>query len=106
MADRSTWVAGHGRPATHDGVVIGGGAAGLSAALVLGWGRQRVTVVAMPPPRGTRPRGTCRGSYPATGCHSLTPASSISVRRKNSSRRCVYLRGWLRRPSDQLAAWA
>ena len=51
MADRSTWVAGHGRPATHDVVIIGGGAAGLSAALVLGRARRRVAVIDAGAPR-------------------------------------------------------
>jgi thioredoxin reductase len=49
MADRSTWVAGHGRPATQVGG--GGGAAGLSAALVLGRARRRVAVVDAGQPR-------------------------------------------------------
>ncbi|HEY4348759.1 MAG TPA: NAD(P)/FAD-dependent oxidoreductase [Gaiellaceae bacterium] len=35
----------HRKPATHDVIVIGGGAAGLSAALVLGRARRRVAVV-------------------------------------------------------------
>jgi glycine/D-amino acid oxidase-like deaminating enzyme len=51
MADRSEWVAGHGRPATHDVVIIGGGAAGLSAALVLGRARRRVAVIDAGAPR-------------------------------------------------------
>ena len=50
-AERSSGVAGHGRPATHDVVVIGGGAAGLSAALVLGRARRRVALIDAGAPR-------------------------------------------------------
>jgi thioredoxin reductase len=51
MADRSTCVAGHGSPATHNVLIIGGGAAGLSAAPVLGRARRRVAVIDAAKPR-------------------------------------------------------
>jgi thioredoxin reductase len=51
VTDRSKWVAGQGRPATHDVVIVGAGAAGLSAALVFGRARRQVAVIDAGAPR-------------------------------------------------------
>jgi thioredoxin reductase len=52
---------------SYDIAIIGGGAAGLSAALVLGRARRRVVVIDAGKPRNAPPR-TCRGSSRATAC--------------------------------------
>lgn len=51
----------------YDVVVVGGGAAGLCAALVLALAPRQVAVVDAGEPRNAR-QLTCRCSCPATGC--------------------------------------
>ena len=52
---------------SYDVVVVGGGAAGLSAALVLGRARRRVAVVDAGAPRNA-PAAHMQGFCPVTGC--------------------------------------
>ena len=72
-----------------DDVVIGGGAAGLSAALVLSRARRTVLVVDSGSP-ATPPLPTCRGSSPGTACPPAScwrrPRGGEAVRRRGTGR--------------------
>ena len=83
MVDRNTWVAGHGRPATHfDVVVVGGGAAGLSAGVVLGRARRRVAVVDAGAPRNA-PAAHMQGFLSRDG---MPPADLLAAGREEAQR--------------------
>jgi thioredoxin reductase len=94
MADRNTWVVGHGRPATHteltetfDVVIVGGGAAGLSAALVLGRARRHVAVIDAGAPRNA-PAAHMQGFLSRDG---MPPAELLALGREEVQRYGVEL---------------
>jgi thioredoxin reductase len=89
MADRTRWVAGLGRPATQppsgepfDVVIVGGGAAGLSAALVLGRARRRVAVIDGGAPRNA-PAAHMQGFLSRDG---MPPVELLTVGREEVRR--------------------
>ena len=69
----------HGPDGIVDVVIVGGGAAGLSAALALGRVRRSVVVIDAGEPRNA-PAATCTVSCPATACPRRSSSRSVGRR--------------------------